>query len=114
MKSLAIGIDLGCTNIKGVLIDQDGNILQEARCETNEQDDKHWKSAVAEMVQDFEKKAGRKVDCIGLSAPGLADAKNECISFMPGRLPGLENFNWSQLIKQQGMGNQRCAFSVDG
>jgi glucokinase len=100
MKPLAIGIDLGCTNIKGVLIDQEGHMLQEARCETNEQDDKHWKRAVAGMVEDFEKRAGRKVECIGLSAPGLADKNNACISFMPGRLPGLENFNWSDLIKQ--------------
>ncbi len=101
MEPLAIGIDLGCTNIKGVLINREGNILQEARCETNEQDDKHWKRAVEGMVEGFEKKAGRKVECIGLSAPGLADERNECISFMPGRLPGLESFNWSQLIKQQ-------------
>ncbi len=100
MKSLAIGIDLGCTNIKGVLVNREGDILQEARSETNEQDDKHWKGAVSGMIQEFEKKAGKKVNCIGLSAPGLADEKNQCISFMPGRLPGLENFNWSHLLKQ--------------
>ena len=57
MKSLAIGIDLGCTNIKGVLIDPDGNVLHEARSETNEQDDKHWKRAVAEMVAGFRKES---------------------------------------------------------
>lgn len=101
MKSLAIGIDLGSTNIKGVLIDHEGNVLQEARNETNEQHDSHWKQAVAEMVRDFEKKAGRKVEAIGLSAPGLADATNQCISFMPGRLPGLENFRWSQLLNER-------------
>jgi glucokinase len=100
MKSFAIGIDLGCTNIKGVLVDPDGNVLQEARMETNEQDDSHWKHAVEVMVQEFQKKAGRKVEVIGLSAPGLADATNQCISFMPGRLPGLENYQWSKLIKE--------------
>lgn len=101
MKSLAIGIDLGCTNIKGVLIDQGGKILEVEMCETNEQDHNHWKNVVAEMVLGFRKEAGRKVDCIGLSAPGLADANNECITFMPGRLPGLENYQWSQLIKER-------------
>jgi len=101
MTSLSIGIDLGCTNIKGVLIDQEGNLLYEAKCETNEQDNAYWKRAVADMIQDFKKKAGRKVDTIGLSAPGLADAENKCISFMPGRLPGLENFNWSAFIKEK-------------
>lgn len=101
MKSLAIGIDLGSTNIKGVLIDPEGNVLQDARNETNEQNDNHWKNAVVEMVRDFEKKAGGKVAVIGLSAPGLADATNQCISFMPGRLPGLENYQWSQLLNER-------------
>ena len=101
MKSLAIGIDLGSTNIKGVLIDCEGNVLHDARNETNEQNDSHWKQAVAEMVKDFEKKAGRKIEIIGLSAPGLADSTNQCISFMPGRLPGLENYQWSQLLKER-------------
>lgn len=101
MPPLAIGIDLGSTNIKGVLIDREGCILQEARNETNEQNDHHWKNAIVEMVQGFEKKAGGKVEIIGLSAPGLANATNDSISFMPGRLPGLENFQWSQLLKER-------------
>jgi len=101
MQSLAIGIDLGCTNIKGVLIDKDGSILHEAKLETNEQDDTHWKRAVAEMIRGFKKKAAKAVDAIGLSAPGLADSENSCISFMPGRLPGLENFMWSDWIKEK-------------
>jgi glucokinase len=101
MRSLAIGIDLGCTNIKGVLIDIEGSIVQEARSETNEQDDTHWKRAVADMVHDFKKKGGGNVDAIGLSAPGLANIGNSCISFMPGRMPGLENFIWSDWIGEK-------------
>jgi glucokinase len=101
MQPLAIGIDLGCTNIKGVLIDKEGKILGEAKKDTNEQDDKHWKQAVADMILAFTKKAGRKVDAIGLSAPGLADSENKCIGLMPGRLPGLENFQWSDWIGEK-------------
>ena len=97
----AIGIDLGCTNIKGVLIDDEGTIIKESKVETNEQDHKHWKGAVWDMVGDFVKEAGRDVDAIGLSAPGLANPDNQCISFMPGRLPGLENFVWTDLIKRK-------------
>jgi len=97
----AIGIDLGCTNIKGVLIDDEGTILKEAKVETNEQDHRHWKGAVWDMVGDFVKQAGGDVDAIGLSAPGLANPDNQCISFMPGRLPGLENFVWTDLIKRK-------------
>ena len=101
MESLAIGIDLGCTNIKGVLINHDGVILDEAKQETNEHDEKHWKQAVANMIRDFSKKAGGKPCVMGLSAPGLADPNNTCITFMPGRMPGLENFVWSELIGQR-------------
>jgi glucokinase len=84
-----------------VLIDDEGTIIKESRAETNEQDQKHWKGAVWDMVGDFVKEAGGDVDAIGLSAPGLANADNQCISFMPGRLPGLENFVWTDLIKRK-------------
>jgi glucokinase len=102
MQSLAIGIDLGCTNIKGVLIDENGSILADAISETNEKDPNHWKAAVKAMITDLKKTASqKKVASIGLSAPGLADNGNTCISYMPGRLPGLENFNWSQWINEK-------------
>jgi glucokinase len=101
LRRRAIGIDLGCTNIKGVLVDGEGTIINEAKAETNEQDDKHWKRAVADMIAVFIKESGGNVDAIGLSAPGLADTHNQCIAFMPGRLPGLENFTWTDLIKKE-------------
>lgn len=95
MQQLSIGIDLGCTNIKGVLIDVHGNILEQLKQETNEQDDQHWKQAVYSMIKTLKTKSPENKTAIGLSAPGLANAENTCIAFMPGRLPGLENFNWS-------------------
>jgi len=99
-QPLVIGIDLGCTNIKGVLLDIDGKIIQESRKETNEQDGAHWKNAISEMVWEFKKASGTVVS-IGLSAPGLADAGNNYIAFMPERLPGLESFNWSDWIGEK-------------
>jgi glucokinase len=101
MTPLAIGIDLGCTNIKGVLIDGSGNIIEQAHQETNEQDDQHWKKAVADMIDELKKNPTGKISAIGISAPGLADENNTCIQFMPGRLPGLENFNWSTFTKEK-------------
>ena len=101
MQPFAIGIDLGCTNIKGAIVDRDGKILGEAKKDTNEHDDKHWKQAVTDMIREFTKKAGRKADAIGLSAPGLADSENKCIAVMPGRMPGLENFVWSDWIGEK-------------
>lgn len=100
MKKTAIGIDLGCTNIKAVLIDEDGNVLQQDRSETNEQDHQFWKKTVYDFITDFKNRSD-KIVSIGLCAPGLANNDNSCIAFMPGRLPGLENFNWSDFTQEK-------------
>ena len=98
MSSLAIGIDLGCTNIKGLLVNSSGEIMAEAIAETIEQDDDHWKSAVAKMITDLRDQSKGNINAIGLCAPGLADASNNCIAHMPARLPGIEKFVWSDFI----------------
>src|SRR5688572_24013713 len=99
MTRIAIGIDLGCTNIKAVVIDEHGTIMFEDRRETHEPNDRHCKATVSQLVSNCKKKA--TISSIGLCAPGLADSDNTCISVMPGRLPGLENFNWSDFIREK-------------
>lgn len=99
-KKFAIGIDLGCTNIKAVVIDASGNVLHQARQDTNEQNDIHWKKAVEELIRDLSKR-GEKISAFGLCAPGLANRDNTAIEFMPGRLPGLENFDWTSFINRK-------------
>ncbi|HEX8038298.1 MAG TPA: ROK family protein, partial [Chryseosolibacter sp.] len=100
MKRKAIGIDLGCTNIKAVLVDEDGVVLHESRQETNEPNDAHWKKAVRDAITDLKKRGG-DIAATGLCAPGLANENNDCIACMPGRLPGLENFNWSTFTNER-------------
>lgn len=100
MTQLAIGIDLGCTNIKGVLIEKNGKVVAEAQAETHEQEDHRWKETVRKMIAGLKSHSPTNITAVGLSAPGLADPVNRCISFMPGRLPGLENFNWSEWINE--------------
>ena len=79
----AIGIDLGCTNIKAVLVDHAGNVLHHVRQETREHDDQFWKSSVAKIIADFKAKSNG-VTAVGLCAPGLANAENTFIACMPG------------------------------
>ena len=105
-KKFAIEIDLGATNIKGVLVDNNGNILKKKERETNDQTESSqesgevWKRAIYEMVQKFMEESERDIKAIGLAAPGLSDSQNTNISYMPGRLQGLEQFNWSQLLSE--------------
>jgi glucokinase len=100
MSKTAIGIDLGCTNIKAALVDDTGNILHQFRQDTQEQDENHWKEAIKKIVKDLKRRAP-EVSAIGLCAPGLANSANTCIECMPGRLPGLENFNWSTFTQER-------------
>jgi glucokinase len=93
----AIGIDLGGTRIKGVAIDEEGNLLQQIYTPTNDGDDAAWKTAVAKTVDELRQHLNGNT-VIGISAPGLPDKDNTTIAFMPGRLEGLENFVWHSYL----------------
>ncbi|MDD2381566.1 MAG: ROK family protein [Mariniphaga sp.] len=95
MSGNCIGIDLGGSRIKGVVIDTTGNILHQCYRSTCDGTDGAWKDAVAEVVQELGVSAGAT---IGISAPGLPNESNSAIAYMPGRLQGLENFLWSGFL----------------
>ena len=93
----AIGIDLGGTWIKGVLMDiETGEIVKQLYHSTNS--DNGWKQTVAETVADLRAQSTSPVRAVGLSAPGLPNETNQYIAFMPGRLAGLEGFHWSKFL----------------
>ena len=97
MSDTTIGIDLGGTRIKAVSIDRSGRILHRHYHPTNDTEEGEWKNAVAESVRELRNKTGGNIT-IGLSAPGLPDPGNTAIAFMPGRLQGLENFDWTVFL----------------
>lgn len=98
----AIGIDLGGTRIKAVAIDQDGKILHHHYEETHDDGDgMFWKKAVAAAIEEIISKSGIDDIPIGLSAPGIPDEKNRHIAFMPGRMQGLERFDWSDYLNKE-------------
>jgi len=81
-----------------VAIDATGRVLHENYQSTNDGDDQRWKNAVAAAVKELQKVLKTDDIKVGLSAPGLPDANNTAIAFMPGRMEGLENFNWSAFL----------------
>lgn len=95
-----IGIDLGGTRIKTVAIDTEGNILHQLYQPTNDTDEKIWKLAVANSVKEIKSKLAFNGLTIGISAPGLPNNNNTAISYMPGRMQGLENFVWKEYLQQ--------------
>jgi glucokinase len=98
----AIGIDLGGTWIKGVLMNiYTGEIVKQLYHPTNgenNQGDAHWKQAVSDTVGELREQASEPIKAIGLSAPGLPNSTNQYIAFMPGRLSGLEGFHWDHFL----------------
>ncbi|MFM7223310.1 MAG: ROK family protein [Bacteroidota bacterium] len=90
----AIGLDLGGTRIKSVAIDPIGNIIHQSYQPTDDGDDQVWKQSIAQTASNIVAVLGGD-PVVGISAPGLPNNENSCIAFMPGRLQGLENFDWS-------------------
>src|SRR5690554_1087607 len=100
----AIGIDLGGNNVKGVLINEEGEILYRAFHpidQTDTENDGHWKVIVSQMVGELKSKSRDTIDAIGLAAPGLPNKINSCIQVMPARLEGLENLNWGEFLQEK-------------
>ncbi|NBO48463.1 MAG: ROK family protein [Chitinophagia bacterium] len=90
----AIGIDLGGTRIKGVLIDEEGILLHEAMLDTKEEN-QQWKADVKNIYEELVSKSTHSL-AVGLSAPGIPNKTNTAIEFLPDRLQGIEKFIWKE------------------
>lgn len=101
MKDIVIGIDLGGTRIKAIAINKNGAILHQHYQPTNDGDNTAWKKTVADSVNEIFKKVEGVSKLVGISAPGLPNSDNSAIGFMPGRLQGLENFNWTDFLENE-------------
>jgi glucokinase len=91
---IAIGLDLGGTNIKGLAVSASGRVLAEKMSSTESTDSRSWVKNVDKVLADLRSAVAETVSVIGLAAPGLAAADHRSIAFMPERLPGLENLDW--------------------
>jgi glucokinase len=96
-----IGIDLGGTYIKGMLMLESGEVLAKHTIATGEHVGDNWKDTVKQMLQYLEAKNSGQADAVGLSAPGLANEQNTAIAFLPNRLDGLEDFIWSDFLERK-------------
>ncbi len=100
MEKHYLGIDIGGTKIKVVVLDEHGTILEknEALTEDGASEQELWKRKIIAIIQQKTKQYGETNQnglSIGISAPGLVDSKNKMTLHMPERLKGIEDFNWS-------------------
>lgn len=100
MESKYLGIDLGGTNIKSVVLGETGKTLDIDSMPTEDASaiPEKWKQNIIDLIdrktQEFAEGDANLMKC-GISAPGLVGNGNKQILHMPERLSGLEGFNWS-------------------
>lgn len=101
--SWAIGIDLGGTIVKAVAVKEDGSIIHRQQQPTQDGPGMvdRWVEHVRHILQDFEMKAGSPPKSIGVCSPGLAAADERSIAWLPGKLEGLEGFDWTAALESQ-------------
>jgi glucokinase len=101
--TVAIGIDLGGTQIKARALSENGEELAHSTAPTEDgegDESPRFAQHVKDLVSKLESAAGRNPVVIGISAPGLAAKHGRTIAVMPGRMRGLEGFDWSAWLGQ--------------
>ena len=98
MSSVAIGLDLGGTQIKGVVATWTGDILRREVRATNDDgtDSRTW-AYIAKKLADH---LGHDL-AIGVSAPGLPARDRRSIAILPDRLRGMEGLDWTDFLARE-------------
>jgi glucokinase len=96
--SYSVGVDLGGTNIKIVVVSGDGNVLDYLTCDTADAEGS-WAQTIKDQLQLIEHERGASPCHIGLAAPGLAARDGRSIAYMQGRLRGLQGFVWQDFLE---------------
>lgn len=93
---MQIGIDIGGTHVKGVLISNDKIVTKITR--DTQREDAHWHDSISGVYEELKRFTAEPIVSVGLSAPGVANEDNRCIAFMPERFKGLEGFVWGDFL----------------
>ncbi len=99
--ALALGIDLGGTNVKAALHQRDGSVVERWAEPTLDALTPQGQPAWLETVRMLAARARDKFGAfaMGAAAPGLARADGGGIAFMPGRLQGLAGLDWTHALE---------------
>jgi glucokinase len=89
MTPRAIGIDIGTTFVKAVLVTAEREILSRTQVATDT-----WQQQVVQIVNQLEREFG-SVPMIGICGPGIGSPDGRCISWMIGSMAGLTNFDFT-------------------
>ena len=107
--SYAIGIDLGGSSIKIVVVSPAGGTLTQTNISFDAGIEMDWAVKIKDSVNELRRAMATQIPaetvggtpappCIGISAPGLAARDGRSIACMPVRLQGLEGFDWTAFL----------------
>ncbi|MDD7463874.1 MAG: ROK family protein [Anaerococcus sp.] len=92
-----IGIDLGGTKISGGLLDENGNILQSAKVDTQAEEGRD--TVIKNIVSLIKKLPYDQSQAIGIGTPGFIDSENGIVTFA-GNIKGWTGTNLKKEIEK--------------
>lgn len=92
----AIGIDIGVTNVKCVVVSDGGEILLRDQTATHSEKS-DWPEGVKKYIAGVEKQRG-EAQWLGIAAPGLAAPDGSCINWMQERLVEVQGLKWREFL----------------
>ncbi|HSO76232.1 MAG TPA: ROK family protein, partial [Blastocatellia bacterium] len=103
-ESTFIGIDLGGSTLKGALVDNAGEIVQEIRQDTEHESAAALVKQLAEAVRSLgAHRHARNVGAIGIGIPGLVNRQTNRVELMPN-LPSLAELDiTAELAREAGL-----------
>jgi glucokinase len=100
MRAAAIGIDIGGTFTKVVVLDAEGRILHRERLATDTGTASRLPGDVGRTIERLESEFGG-VDALGIACPGLVSRQGDVVHWMRGRLDVLEGLDWTRALARR-------------
>jgi glucokinase len=94
-----IGIDIGGTRIKMSVFSSDGTMLAQRTGETGDRPTAGV-PAFAETARRMLREVDAQEACVGIAAPGVAAKDGRSIACQPGKMYGIEGFDWGAFLER--------------
>jgi glucokinase len=93
----AIGLDVGGTRVKAVVVEDEGTVLDQVVRESLVGGIEQWAEIAPAMIRELIQQYGEELS-VGVCAAGLAASDESCIWNLPNRMPGIEGLNWQRFL----------------
>ena len=93
----AIGLDVGGTRVKAVVVEDEGTVLDQVVRQSLDSGVERWAEVAQALVQELIQQYGKEL-FVGVCAPGLADGDEKFIWNLPNRMPGIEGLVWQRFL----------------